>query len=163
VLIPVYYECQTVIPSEDALSATQGEFFYKHIGKTGYLVELTTPSGKKLFTCRKNVTLGNRHDCLSLGINAEAEADALKGKTATAWWFDQEIYPFITQARLVRLVVDGNELVSFAQTVDDAERSAKRSPWEAFWLLVFFVFIAYLIVFKSLRESRGHPGSTVRA
>jgi hypothetical protein len=60
ILVPLYYEYKTEIPPDDALQKMKGTFLNKHIGKAGYLVELSSGEGKETFTCRKNLILGNR-------------------------------------------------------------------------------------------------------
>jgi hypothetical protein len=78
------------------------------------------------------------------------------GKVAIGWWFDQEIYPFIHQRRLVRLVVDNKEEVSRAKTIADAETSFNLGLWIAIGLLIFTVFMAYYFEFHILRRIEKH-------
>ncbi|MDR3221259.1 MAG: hypothetical protein LBU46_04515, partial [Candidatus Accumulibacter sp.] len=145
----MYYEYKTEIPPDDALQKMEGTFFNKHIGKAGYLVELTSGEVKETFTCRENLILGNRHDCLWAKGN---DFSLFDGKVAIVWWFDQEIYPFIHQRRLVRLVVDNKEEVSRAKTIADAETSISLGSWIAIGLLIFIVFLAYYFEFHVLRR-----------
>jgi hypothetical protein len=151
-LVPSYYEYKTEIPPDEALIKTEGTFFYRHIGKTGYLVELTNEKGKETFTCRQNMTLGNSHDCLF----AIKQVEFFYGKAATVWWFDQEIYPFIHQRRLVRIIVNDRELVSREETIADAEASIRHLPWFAVAFLVFAVFLTCYVEFCVLRRIEKH-------
>jgi hypothetical protein len=152
ILIPFYYECRTEIPPDATLNETEGTFFYRRVGKPGYLVELTNEGRKDVFTCRENMTIGNKHDCLPHNL----DAGPLNGKMATVWWFDQEIYPFIHQRRLVRLIVDGKLLVSRAKTVASAETSAGQAPWVVIGALILFVFFTWYFGFRHLRKIEQH-------
>jgi len=148
VLIPDWYELRTTIPSFENLRETQGAFFYKHVGKRGDLIGIKTELGDKLFTCRLNLTFGNNHDCLSPLI----DLNQLTGKSATVWSFEQEIYPFDKQDRLMKLVVDGKELVSVSNSVQKIEGHARSTPWWNAGYLIFVVFMVCYVEFKIFRK-----------
>jgi hypothetical protein len=152
-IIPIYYEYKTEIPPDDALNKTDGKFLYRHIGKGGYIVEMFDGGGKHSFTCRKNIFLGNSHSCLFIKGD---DFSPFNGKAATVWWFDQEIYPFIHQQRLVRLVVNDHELVSRAETIASAENSISVAPWFSLVFLVFMILFAYYVEFHFLRSIENH-------
>jgi hypothetical protein len=139
-VIPLFYEYRTEIPPDETLIKTEGVFFYKHAGRRrGYIVELSDGEKKENFTCRENMFLGI-HTCF---YPEDLDFGVFNGKTATVWWFDQEIYPFVHQRRLVRLAMNDEELVSRAKTIADAEASIRSNIWCAVGFFVFMITLTH--------------------
>lgn len=137
VLIPLSYTWRATIPPPDQLQVTSGELAYKDVGKRGNrLTGIETASGTIFFTCAKG-KFGAYPDC----IFPKTEYEKLAGQPATVWWFEQPIYLFSTQNRLVRLVVAREEKMSYVKAVHLTEEAAKSAPWFIGVLLVLFVSI----------------------
>lgn len=136
VLIPSSYSALAEIPPLDRLQVTSGELTYQEVGKRGdRLTGIKVGSETIFFTCAPEKFV--HPNCLV----SKTEYENLAGKSATVWWFDQPIYLFSTQKRLVRLVVAGEEKESYAKTVDVTRRIAKSAPWFIWGALVLFISI----------------------
>lgn len=156
IALPIYYEWKAVIPPTENLQIAEGELIYKLSGgKRGTLIGLKTPDGARFFTCRKGL-FGSRHDCWTRDFK---RTNALEGKPAVVWWFKQSVYPFVTQDRLVRLVVDGKEVLSREITYNFTQRSRGEAPWYALTLFVFFVWIAVYFERGARRIKHGQSNS----
>lgn len=108
-LIPAAYEWLIEIPSLDGLEVTSGTLLFKKTGTRGdYLTGLHTSSGSIFFTCATRWD-GSTHDCL---VRSRPD-ESLVGKEATVWWFEQPVHLWATRKRLIRLVVAGEEKVSY--------------------------------------------------
>lgn len=137
VLIPLYYEATAEIPPTEKLHVTDGMLVIKWIPRRRELTGLQNEAGNIYFTCRIGV-FSKKNNCIS----TFDEAKKLVGKRATIWWFEQTIFPFSTQRRLVRLVVDGQEKISLARTLQATRSASGNARWEAVGLFVFFVAVA---------------------
>lgn len=82
------------------------------------------------------------------------EYERLAGKPATVWWYEQPVYLYTTQKRLVRLVAAGEEIRSYEKTVHFTEAAAKSAPWFIFVLLVLYISIE--VGFERMIRRREH-------
>ncbi|MFZ5659598.1 MAG: hypothetical protein ACOY5C_07065 [Pseudomonadota bacterium] len=155
IFVPLYYEATAMIPSKDGLQLSRGELIYKWTGRRGALIGLRFENETiHYFTCRSGL-LGKSHDCF-LSVQ---ELKRLTGKPAAVWWFEQPVYPFATQHRLARLIVDGREKVSLEVTIKRVRRANEDAPWLAAGLLVFFVATAIYFERLARRIERGQADS----
>lgn len=135
-LIPDFYEWTAEIPPFEQLQIASGDLTYQKVGKNKneWLTGLKSASGETYFTCAAGI---GHPDCL-LPVS---EYTRLAGKPTTIWWFEQPVYLFVTHKRAVRLVVDGDEKVSYEKTLVVAKKNAKFAIWMAFIELGLFISI----------------------
>jgi hypothetical protein len=145
VVLPLYCEWTSEIPPLQSLRRIDGILTYKLVsGRAGTLVGVTTESGTRYYTCRTGL-FGSKHDCGNFYFD---RIQPLAGKPVSVWWFDQTVYPFSNQQRLVRLVMDGKEVIGVDDTIRSTERQRNNAPWYAAGILVFFLAIA--LYFESI-------------
>ena len=110
ILIPNLYVWTASIPDNDHLRTDSGVLSSRRTSGYGYLTELEKHSGTIVLTCRNSIN-GN-HDCY---FNSQLR-NPLVGKSVTVTWFEQPIYLFSTQNRLVELRVGNKVALSRAKT-----------------------------------------------
>ncbi|PPK49869.1 hypothetical protein BY454_1471 [Marinobacter persicus] len=82
------------------------------------------------------------------------EKEGLEGRGVTVWWYEQPVYLFLKQNRLVRLDVSGKTIVSRNDTIEDVGRNASKAP---FWVgLYFFVFLLFSFYFVAMEMRKTH-------
>jgi hypothetical protein len=150
ILIPLGYTWRAEIPPSHQLRVTAGTLTYQEIGKRGNrLTGIETKSGTFYFTCSKG-KYGSYPDCLF----PLSEYEKLSGKPATVWWFEQPVYLFSTQKRLVRLDVSGEEKVSYEKTLKLTKSSAEDALW--FIGAMFIAFISIVVWFERMIGREKH-------
>jgi hypothetical protein len=87
-----------------------------------------------------------KHKCLP-----KDQAELLVGRSAEVWWFEQKVYPFFTQRRLVSLVVDGEEIISVANTSELQRTAASTNILGA---VAVFLFVAWFIFYYESKVRR---------
>ncbi|MDR0578242.1 MAG: hypothetical protein LBI87_12115 [Candidatus Accumulibacter sp.] len=129
----------------------------------------------KYIACRSNLILGSGPGCLSSPRNTVS----LEGKSAAVLWFNQEIYPFIHQARLASMSMKDKIMISHfcrketctakvlseestvviprSLTLEFKASDDKSTLWFAFATLIMFIFI--LRYFEFLKR-RGEKNAT---
>lgn len=143
ILIPFGYEWWAEIPPFEQLQVTSGELTYQDLGKRGdRMTGIKSASGTDFFTCATGQY--DHTDC----VFPMAEYEKLAGKPATVWWYEQPVYLFSTQKRLVRLVVDGEEKMSYERVVHLTGNAAGAAPWYIFVML--FLFISIVVGFERM-------------
>lgn len=148
VLIPLFYTWHAEIPPLGSLNKTSGKFTYKKIGNKGnYLVGVSSSSSATFFTCAAS-KFGAYPDCLQ----GKSEYEKLVDQPTTAFWFEQPVYLFSTQKRLVKLIVSGEEKRSYEKTVTVTRRSKASAPWWIFILLILFTAIVVGFELKIWRQ-----------
>ena len=150
IFIPLAYTWFAEIPPFQQLQITSGELTYKDVGRrgdrlTGVKLDLDTI----FFTCAKG-KFGAAPDCLS----PYSAYEELAGKPVTVWWFEQPVYLFVSQKRLVRLVVAGEERMSYEKTLMLTRHASDNALWFAGVLLILFVLI--VIGFERRIRRQGH-------
>lgn len=146
--IPFLYEWTAEIPPFDRLQVASGDLTYKKVGKNRneWLTGLKSATDETYFTCAAGV---GHPDCLF----PVSEYTKLAGKPTTIWWFEQPVYLFVTKKRVVRLVVDGEEQISYEKTLGVAKKNSKFVFWMAFITLV--IFISIVVLFENrIREQK---------
>lgn len=154
VLIPLFYTWIAKIPTFDQLQVASGELTYKNVGKNGndYLTGIKNITGVTYFSCASGMSssmFGGHPDCLF----PVAEYPKLAGKPATIWWFEQPVYLFVTHKHLVRLVVAGEEKISYEKSLAWSRSSSKSAPWFIFIMLGLFTLIIVWFEFR-IREQK---------
>jgi hypothetical protein len=86
------------------------------------------------FTCAS--TLGGFSTCIT-----KQKSSDLLGRYASAFWYDQKIFPAIEQRKLVVLVVEGKEIISRAMSEERLARGKRNS----FWVLGVVGFFALCV------------------
>lgn len=137
IFIPDIYTLRAKIPPFEELQVTSGEFTYQDVGKRGEkLTGIRTTSGVIYFTC---ATFKFDHpDCFHM-----SEYEKLVGKPSTVWWYEQPIYLFMTQKKLVQLIVADEEKISRNNTVRITILAARDAPWFIFVVLVMFSSLVF--------------------
>lgn len=152
ILIPLLYERNTRIPEMGELLQTNGNLICKEIGNRGdYLTGVKIVDGQpQFFTCSGG-SFGARPDCFGPRVD---KCQKLSGKQTTVWWFEQPVYLFSTQKRLVRLAVDGKEEISRERTMELAKKGSLLSTWLIFVMLGLFLLI--VVGFERMIRRHGH-------
>jgi len=151
IFIPLAYTWLAEIPPFQQLQVISGELTYKDVGKRGdRLTGVKTGAGAVFFTCSDG-KFGEAPDCL-FPYN---EYEELSGSPVTVWWFEQPVYPFVTQNKLVQLVVDGEEKLSYEKTLVLTLHASDIAPWFAGVLLILFVLIVILFERRIRRQGNG--------
>lgn len=137
IVIPGFYDWTSEIPNLEGLHETEGNFTYKVTGRHNEdrLMGIITNTGTMYFSCGQGYIA--HPDC----IHPSSEYDRLVGKPAQVWWYEQSVYLFMTQKRVGRLVVDGEEKVSYEHTVEVTKRTARSTPWLAIIILCIYAFV----------------------
>ncbi|MBC2731585.1 hypothetical protein [Thiobacillus sp.] len=149
ILIPSTYAWLAEVPPQNQLQVMTGKLVYQDGPRRGdKLTGIQAASGTVFFTCSTEKFV--HPNCLF----PVTEYKSLSGKLATAWWFEQPIYLLSTQKRLVRLVVDRKEILSYGKTVDVTKKSAKSAPW--FIGIWFALFVSIVIGFERLIRRQQH-------
>lgn len=151
-LIPKFYVWDAELPETDNLNKIEGKLVHRKISnRKGWKVGVEHKDEVQYFTCGHGV--GASHTCYANRMRL-SEHEGLEGSHATIWWYEQPIYLFAVQERLVRLDVSGRTVISREDTQEDVSRNAKKAPW---WLLIYIVFClvagAWLI---SLEKRKAH-------
>ena len=153
VLIPMSYTVFSRIPDHDSLINQDGVLISHKLLKGDSKIGLKTLDGNLYFTCR--ASFGLNHKCLS-----KERAELMVGRSAEVWWFEQKIYPFFTQRRLVRLVVDGEEIIGAAKTLELQRSAANTSLLFAVVLFIFNAWVIFYYESKVRRISKNNGGKT---
>ena len=149
ILIPFSCTWWAEIPPFEQLQMTSGELTYQDVGKRGdRLTGIKSESSTIFFTCAEGKFF--HPDCLF----PMAEYEKLSGKPATVWWYEQPVYLFSTQKRLVRMVVAGEEKMSYEKTVRFTAIGAKWAVRVIFVVLVLFISI--VIGFERMIRRQEH-------
>ncbi|WP_162084905.1 hypothetical protein [Sulfuriferula nivalis] len=149
ILIPLSYTWMVTIPPINQLQVTSGELTYKKVGKNGseYLTGIRNSAGVTYFTCASGI-FGEHPDCLF----PVTEYPKLAGRPAVAWWYEQPVYFFVMHKHLVRVVVTGEEKISYEKTLAWSRSTSKSAPW--FILIMLGVFILIIVWFEvRIKES----------
>jgi hypothetical protein len=113
-------------------------------------VGINTHSGVEWFSCKTG-----KLDYLGCEITHENYA-ALEGKEATAWWFEQPVYFASVQRRVMRLVVDGKELIRYEKARERAETNRRNLLGGLLlWSLLLSGFV--LVWEKFVHVMNGNP------
>lgn len=150
VAIPLYYEWKTEVPAPEKLVVAEGHLTYQLTGKRGPLIGLKENEGTQYYSCKSGL-FTNSHNCFVPRETLERVA----GREATIWWFEQTVYPYTTQRRLVKLVAADEDLVTSDRTEKRAYKARQRAPWVALGLLVFFGLVAFFFERNARRIERG--------
>jgi len=138
------YSYFTKIPDYNSLINQSGVLIWHKLLKGDSKIGLKTIDGNQYFTCRAD--LGMKHKCLP-----KDQAELLVGRSAEVWWFEQKVYPFFTQRRLVSLVVDGEEIISVVNT-SELQRSAAST--NILGAVAVFLFVAWFIFYYESKVRR---------
>ncbi|HMW19066.1 MAG TPA: hypothetical protein PKN34_07900 [Azospira sp.] len=87
-----------------------------------YLTGVRNDAGTQIFTC--GIGLWSHPACT--GVRPD---DSLIGKAVTVWWFEQSVYPFVRNKRVLRLVVAGEEKRTYEKTLRLTGKNKQRIPW----------------------------------
>jgi len=135
-LIPNYYLWSARVPAHENLSRTQGILVHEKVSnRKGWKVGLASGDDLMSFTCSDRI--GQRHTCYADRMKL-SDHEELEGRFATVWWFEEPIYFFTTQKRLVQLDIGDTNLISQQDTVNTVTRRAERAPWWAAGALLLF-------------------------
>ena len=139
ILVPLFYEWETIVPPDESLLVVSGTLTYRWNGtRHGVEPGVLTATKAYYFTCR-NGLVGSRHDCPNL---TRLKIKRLIGKPAKAWWFKHKVYPMKEDMRLVRLVVGGEEVLNSDNVRHHIEEMKQSIPWYGGVALVFFIAVA---------------------
>jgi hypothetical protein len=145
-LIPNVYEFRAELPRIEQSQTTNGVFFYEHTGKGGSSVVIKNSANlREHFSCRSNALV--TASCMRSDIGK-----ALNGKMGSVTWFEQPIYPFVTQRRLLRLVVEEKEEISYKDVVARHTRNKDQAPYWAGGLFCLLILIIVITEFYFLRR-----------
>ncbi len=134
-IVPKFYIWIAEIPETDGLNKIEGVLVHQKISnRKGWKVGVKNDSGIKYFTCGYGV--GARHTCYTNRLRL-SDHEGLEGAYVKVWWYEQPIYLFSDQNRLVRLDVSGRTIVSRSDTQEDIQRHAQSAPW---WLVAYILF-----------------------
>lgn len=148
ILLPFGYTWRAEIPPPDQLQVITGELTHQDVGRGGdRLTGLKTASGTLYFSCA--TAKFDHPNCLK-----PPEYERLQGKVATVWWFEQPIYPFIKQKRLVRLLADDKERKTYEMTLRDTESAKKIAPW--FMVVAAILFLSIGVGFERAIRRQDH-------
>lgn len=146
-LIPALYTIHLQLPDQRSLHTTQGTLTLKSIRKRGKIITLRDGKNEHQLTCRTRY--GGDHTC-----HPKLPPDLINGATGTAQWYEQPIFTFVTQKRLARLTINGEILISLAQTKRNIELRISNTPTDTITISIFYfatMTIAYLIYFRRKR------------
>lgn len=146
IFIPLVYEWRPAVPPMAQLQVARGELTFQDVGKGDRLTGIKSATGTTFFSCATG-KIGHPNCLFDLG-----DYEKLAGKQATLWWYEQPIYLFTTQKRVVRLIVNEEEKISYEKTALWTEKSASRAPWYIFIVLVIVVSIVVGFELKIRRE-----------
>jgi hypothetical protein len=149
VLIPAYSALLSEIPSLEQSKIAEGEFSYAQTGKSGNRIMLKIENEKVYFTCREFIH--NHHDCFVRNI-----INDYVGKHTIVQWFEQPIYLFFTQRRIVRIIVEGKEILARETVVKWNEREKKWLPYYTIGLLIFAALIPVFLESQVCRKIEEH-------
>ena len=142
VLVPMIYTHHSSIPENIHLKKSDGVLIFNKLRKGDSKIGINIQNGDLYFTCSAGL-YGGKNWCLSMG-----DAKALIGKPAEIWWFNQKIYPFVTQKRLVRLMVNGQEIIGVARTLERQRVGASYLSISAIFIFIFVLFGIFNYDFK---------------
>ncbi|MFC0702238.1 hypothetical protein [Marinobacter persicus] len=153
VVIPKFYVWVAEVPSLDELKIYKGFVYNKKVSsRKGWKVGVRNGKETKLFTCGSG--LGAMYNCYSGHVGLH-EKEGLEGRSVTVWWYEQPVYLFLEQNRLVRLDVSGETIVSRNDTIEDVRRNASKAPfWVGLYIFVFLLLSAYFVVME-MRKTHG--------
>jgi hypothetical protein len=134
VAIPVCNTLLSEIPPLEQSQIAEGELSYEKVWRNGKRVVLENINEKSYYTCRDSL-FGRSHDCSIKNI------DDFVGKSATIQWFEQPIYLFFTQRRIIKIIVDGKEIVSRESVVRRNDDAKKTLFYFAIVALVFAILV----------------------
>lgn len=136
VLIPIYYSWSASAPAQSFVNVTSGVFGLARAGKSGYIVSIDNQDGRHYFTCRGGL-FGGYQSCPIPNHGIE-----LVGKEVSLSWFEQPIYIFITQKRILSISSNGREVLPFSAVIEKMNQRRKMDPYFAAGLFAFFVWTA---------------------
>lgn len=100
-LIPNYYLWSANVPVLENLNRIQGILVHQKVSnRRGWKVGLAHGDDLMSFTCSDRI--GLRHTCYADRMKLSDHED-WEGRLATVWWYEQPIYLFTTQRRLVQV------------------------------------------------------------
>lgn len=151
-MVPKFYVWIAEVPEADGLNKVEGTLVHKKISsRKGWKVGIRNGPEIHYFTC--GYGSGAKHTCHANRAKL-SDYEGLEGANATVWWYEQPIYLFSEQKRLVRLDVSGRTIISRSDTQKDIRRHAQRAPW---WVVAYILFClmsgAWLI---SLEKRKTH-------
>lgn len=134
--IPAYYPITAKLPPLGEVRMTEGHILLKNTGKRGYMIGVRTAEGNAYFTC--SPALGLNHDSCSRKLTRRKFPDQ-EGRYGRFWWFEQSIYPFVTQQRLLRIEIEGQEILSYQEIQEDLTHDRAAAIWG---VIGYFCFLA---------------------
>ncbi|MCL2141240.1 MAG: hypothetical protein FWH42_06270 [Dehalococcoidia bacterium] len=137
IFIPACYTIFNKIPPLEDLRVATGVFSYKKMGLRFGNVVILNEDVTNYYTCR--VAIGTSHGCFAFN----AELLSMVGKPVQIWWYEQKLYFWYSQRRLVRLVVDGHEERSYEKSVS---RDKEETSFRFYSSIVALAFIVALCV-----------------
>lgn len=129
------------------MQVSRGKISFRYIYKKGYLLELDGVG----IPCADD--LNGKYECLS----SMEKIKAIDGAIGNVTWYEKKLYPFYSQRRLIRLVVEGNEIIPIEKTKSDMEWSAshaKRSVMIAAFLFGFVLLIIEWVIWGKIKNER---------
>jgi len=139
VAVMLWYQSSAQIPNK--LNESSGVLSEERVrGKL--MTKITDGEYVYWFTCAS--TLGGFSTCIT-----KQKSSDLLGRYASAFWYDQKIFPAIEQRKLVVLVVEGKEIISRAMSEERLARGKRNS----FWVLGVVGFFALCVSAFFLRRA----------
>lgn len=147
-LPPIIYSWGVFFPETKDIKHTKGKFIYKAAGKGDYVPGIDNSGREEYFGCKKQA--GLHHYCINdrelykkyKGDNLERYYfETWKGKDAELSWFNQPVYFFSEQRRLIELTVDGVVVIPAENVRRVIEEN--RESWVndlAFYLIFLLIF-----------------------
>lgn len=143
VIMPSYYVFTTKLPPLEQLNIIEGPITLKDYGRKGYKIGVKSDRGLEYFTC--SYGFGGNHDSCSRELYDYGYMN-LNNKNATIWWFEQPIHVFQKQQKIVKLEIDGVELISYEKTQKNIDGASHRALWLPVALMMFIAVIAYVYI-----------------
>jgi len=127
---PLYFTHVTKFPEKDEIHYSEGLFTFRSLSKNKYQMGLITPSKTEFFSCISSYA--GSHICEVNRIYLEQIDEELgnkgkfskenpkpilykrwQGKPAKIAWFNQRYNIFSTGRRIVQVIIDGKEVLSY--------------------------------------------------
>ena len=141
-ILPRIYDMKLRFPEQSEIHVTDGLATFKSVGKSrsallvvdGWEYVCTGPA-----YATPNCFIGN----------VKQVREAMQGKQLRIVWFEQSVYPFFSNRRVLLMAHDGQLLVSPDQVAADIRQGRADAPtvmvWICFGLLLVCMFMVWVI------------------
>ncbi|MEE3664566.1 hypothetical protein V2I52_22035 [Brenneria sp. g21c3] len=135
-IIPLYYSWIAQMPKLEDVYYSSGALVVKKLAKGDRQIGLKNNGTIEYFSCASSVA--SRHS--GCGIKNELLND-WAGKNAEIGWFNQPVYLFYSQRKLIWLRIDGDEKISLSKSEKLMLIDGSDAPIFIFFHVLFLIFL----------------------